>query len=133
MSLSPKYLWVDDLRDPAGFGCADFHWAKTVTEAVRILARGGVEVVSLDHDITHTMPSALPSLERGGDKDALNKLIDIPIACPETYATVAHYIAIMPHDKRPRQVIIHTANEAGSGDMHNILRGKVDELVRRRL
>lgn len=136
-------LWVDDLRNPAAVDentgeptfvndPENWHWAKTITEAIRILATQKVRKVSLDHDITHTMPSGLPSLNAGGDKEAINKLIDIPIACPETYAAVAYYIAAMSIDERPKTVYIHTANPAGAQAMTNILSGLMElDIIRR--
>ena len=49
-------LWVDDLRNPEDFRPGeDFHWAKTITEAIRILASRKVGEVALDHDISHSI------------------------------------------------------------------------------
>jgi hypothetical protein len=44
-------LWLDDIRDPADFGCDGFNWVKTVGEAKVLLLTGQVEQASLDHDL----------------------------------------------------------------------------------
>jgi hypothetical protein len=44
-------LWLDDLRDPASFGCAGWTWAKTVAECVALLRSHVVVNASLDHDL----------------------------------------------------------------------------------
>lgn len=118
-------LWVDDIRNPESFRPGeDWHWAKTITEAVRILATQHVTDVSLDHDITHPI---LPGDDNG-------KNIYQPVCCPENYTAVAYFIAAMTVDERPVRVYVHTANPAGSGEIHNILRGCMEmgmEVIRR--
>jgi hypothetical protein len=44
-------LWLDDIRDPADFGCDGFNWVKTVGDAKVLLLTGQVEQASLDHDL----------------------------------------------------------------------------------
>jgi hypothetical protein len=86
-------LYVDDLRKcPEGW-----HVARTVKEAIRILATVPVEVVSLDHDISFQ--------GRHG--------IDL-----ETFEGVAWFIAFM---KWPPKVYIHTANVLAGQHMAAIL------------
>jgi hypothetical protein len=99
-------LFVDDYREPP----EGFHLAKTITEAIRILS-GPIEVsvVSLDHDIIY----------REG-KHSFSE---------ETFATVARYIAIMPKERLPKIVYLHTANEHGAEDMEAILNGIVTTIV----
>ena len=106
-------LYVDDLRDPKDFVPGDWHWAKTCTEAIRILSQQDVSVVSLDHDIAHTIPIA-------------ESVIVKPLACGETFASVAYYIAAMPPERRPGKVIIHTGSAVGAKDIENILGDKID-------
>jgi hypothetical protein len=92
-------LFVDDYR-PAPEG---WHLAKTITEAVRLLS--GVmyfEAVSLDHDIIY----------REG-KHSFSE---------ENFSTVARYIAIMPKDRLPEIVYVHTSNPRGANDMEEILK-----------
>jgi hypothetical protein len=43
-------LWLDDLR-PAPEG---WTWAKTALEAIRLIDAGGVDAISLDHDLGDT-------------------------------------------------------------------------------
>lgn len=124
-------LWVDDLRDPSRFVHGDWVWCKTITEAIRILATQQVEVVSIDHDIMHTIPSLLPSvaqshLDTGTDADkdiikSLNNVLHIPTACPENYTAVAYYLRAMPEEHRPWKVIIHSANPTGAKTISDIL------------
>lgn len=89
-------LFVDDYRPcPAGW-----HLARTVTEAIRVLATMPVEVVSLDHDIAFQ--------GRHG--------IEL-----ETFEGVAWYLAAMCVDERPRLVVIHTGNPTAASRMAGIL------------
>jgi hypothetical protein len=92
-------LFVDDYREPP----ENWHLTKTITEAIRILS-GPIyaKVVSLDHDIIY----------REG-KHSFSE---------ETFATVARYIAIMPKDRLPKVVYIHTSNPRGANDMEEILK-----------
>lgn len=96
-------LFVDDYREVPN---QDWHLAKSVTEAIRILA-GPIycEVVSLDHDI----------INRDG-KHSFSE---------ETFATVARYIALMPQDRLPKVVYVHTSNPRGANDIEDILKGIV--------
>lgn len=92
-------LFVDDYREaPDGW-----HLAKTITEAIRILSGPlVVDVCSLDHDI----------INREG-KHSFSE---------ETFETVARYIVIMPKERLPKVVYIHTANPRGANDIEYILR-----------
>lgn len=105
-------LYVDDLRK-----CPD-GWvlARTVTEAIRILATQDVTHVSLDHDISH-------SVEVNG--------LARPYPCGETFEPVAWYIAVqnrlfrheaLGHSRRIPCITIHTANPVGAEKMRAILR-----------
>jgi hypothetical protein len=101
-------LWVDDLRNPIDF-CPEgelWHWAKTVTEAIRVLATVEVSRVSLDHDIMEykPQPDGVLAVSTGMSM--------------ETFEPVARYIALMPD---PPKVAIHTANPAGRSKMEAIL------------
>lgn len=93
----PIKLFVDDLRpNPPGWLLA-----RTITEAQRILSFFSVDTVSLDHDIFHSVPSKedSPSIEGA-------------VTCPENFSAVAYFIAMMPADRRPKKVILHTSNTA---------------------
>ena len=93
-------LYVDDVRPcPVGWRVA-----RTVEEARRALADGGVEEVSLDFVIG----------------DGLN----------DNFSPVARFIADMPPEKRPRRVRIHTSSSEGARILASILKGRVDEVVR---
>ena len=89
-------LFVDDLR-----ACPDgWQLARTNTEAIRLLAGGWVDEISLDHDICVT-----------GPKNKNNKVIISTGFSLETFQPVAYYISLM--QKKP-EVYFHTANyEAG--------------------
>lgn len=93
-------LFVDDLR-PAPEG---WRLARTVEEAVALLANEAVEELSLDYMIGH-IPGA-------------------------TFAPVARFVAALPSERRPRRVRLHTSSEHGAWELRSILEGFVDEIVR---
>lgn len=106
-------LWVDDLRNPDSFGRKGWHWARTVTEAIRVLDTMPVEEVSLDHDISHSIGIKNSELYR-------------PFPCGETFEPVARFIRVMCDPAMPRgmslhTVRIHTANPVGVERMKEIL------------
>lgn len=93
-------LYVDDLREcPKGW-----FLARTVTEAIRILATRDVTDVSLDHDISH-------SVNMGNG-------IYNHSACKETFEPVAWYLAAISFKGL---ITLHTANPVGALSMKNIL------------
>lgn len=104
-------LWIDDLRNPAYYGHADWYWAKSNTEAIRILQSSPepVDEIAIDHDICHTLP---------GDPSTLR-----PICCTETFEATARFLSIMHRDCRctPIPITIHTSNPAGAEKIKNIL------------
>ena len=118
-------LWIDDLRDPSDFGKPDWHWAKTITEAIRILATRKVEHVSIDHDICHVLPMKSKSIHEATSSPVMLQ----PITCPENYTAVAYYIAAMTIDERPREVVVHTANPIGAKEIVRILEDAVLNVV----
>lgn len=102
-------LFVDDIR-PAPEGWMQ---ARTVTEAIRTIARFGHEItdISLDHDISMAV------LVQGTER---------PFPSPETFQAVAYYIVEYYNlpEKRPEpKITIHTANPVGGKDLEAILRG----------
>ena len=94
--MDPIKLYVDDRR-PA----PDDSWklARTVTEAIRILATVPVELVSLDHDIMDS---------------------------EETFEPVCRYLAIM--NPRPK-VTCHSGNIYAYGKYTNIMGCEVEPLI----
>lgn len=109
-------LFVDDLRK-----CPDgWHLARTVTEAIRVLATQAVDHVSLDHDISHAVQ--VNGLAR-------------PYPCGETFEPVAWYLREMAMRRNvanwevPRKITLHTANPAGAEKMRNILYHHYDNIV----
>ena len=101
-------LYVDDIR-PAPEGWLQ---ARTVTEAIRTIARFGVEIthVSLDHDIS------LPVSVNGEYR---------PFPSPETFQAVAYYMVAyyMGLTSEKPHVTIHTANPVGATELESILYG----------
>lgn len=91
-------IFVDDIRQPWD----DWHLARTITEAIRLLSTVPVELVSLDHDIACRLIN--------GHEHTSN----------ETFEPVARYIALMPEETRPT-VWFHTGNPAGGRKMAQIL------------
>lgn len=45
-------LWLDDIRDPARFGCIGWTWVTTAEAAIDLLKTGRVVEASLDHDLS---------------------------------------------------------------------------------
>lgn len=122
----PIKLFVDDLRPcPEGWTLA-----RTITEAIRILATQYVTEVSLDHDIMHSVkPLELIPLPAGTPVEDPERFmryaengITVPVACPETFEPVAYYLATYPPGKRPK-VVFHTANPSGQVRMKRIIDG----------
>jgi len=94
-------LYVDDLRKcPEGWTLA-----RTNTEAIRLLATGYVEEISIDHDI------CVPNIEF--IDEAVKKRLQIG---QETFQPVVYYIIAMNPEFRPKIVNMHTAN-TGAGQM----------------
>lgn len=93
-------LWVDDIRNAPD---DTWHVARTALEAIRAIARYDFEVISLDHDISHQI--GMGELSR-------------PYPCPETFASVAYYLAER-YDVRPNvpHVILHTSNQVAGDEM----------------
>ena len=90
-------LFVDDIREcPKGWTPA-----RSVTEAIRILATQTVDEVSLDHDIVDGRSSPFSV-----------------VASEETFMTVAFYINLMVEKPKIR---IHTANIPKGYEMAKLL------------
>ena len=98
-------LFVDDLRpEPKGW-----HRATTIDEAIRILASGMVDEISIDHDISCQIKEAKP--DEG----------EVPYhPSPETYFPIARYLALMLKDQRPK-IRIHTSNFVKGREMAELL------------
>lgn len=47
-----KRIWLDDTRPPP----PGYTWVRTVNEVIDQIARGGVDEVSLDYNLTHSDP-----------------------------------------------------------------------------
>ena len=92
-------LYVDDVRIPPE---KDWKLARTITEAIRILATVEVSEVSLDHDICYM------NIDSGRVPD-------------ESFEAVARYIALMPRETRPT-VKFHTGNTVGEKKLKEILK-----------
>jgi len=105
-------LYVDDLRKcPEGW-----ELARTNTEAIRLLATGYVEEISIDHDI------CVPNIEF--ISDVVKKRLQIG---QETFQPVVYYIIAMQPEHRPKKVTMHTANtDAGMKLVHMMQRQGID-------
>lgn len=71
-----------------------------------------VDMVSLDYDIEHEGWVTTTS----GRRAKVAGLVE----CPETFESVARFLALMPLDARP-EVYYHTANPEGERKMRAIL------------
>ena len=104
-------LFVDDIRN-----APDDSWAvaRTVTEAIRFISQFGqsLEVISLDHDISHQV--SVGELSR-------------PYPCTETFAAVAYFMGVYYSPKRNPtgtiipKIIIRTANPVGAETLEYVL------------
>lgn len=74
---------------------------KTVGEAIEALEGGKFDVATLDHD--------------------LEDFVCLPYPVELTGLDVARYIARMPPEKRPNQVVVHSWNPVGAANMVNAL------------
>ena len=93
-------LFVDDIRAcPSGW-----HPARTVTEAIRVLATIPVKEISLDHDI-----------QCCGSYDSAHH------ASEENFEPVARYIALMLETGAKLRVWIHTSNYTAGAKMAEII------------
>lgn len=106
-------LFVDDIRQPPD---GDWVTARTITEAIRILATRDVRSISLDHDISHYQ-----TINAAG--------LSIPYECKETFEPVAWFLREMflccgeksEVSKSFPKVTLHTANPIGAKKMAEIL------------
>lgn len=93
-------LFVDDIRQP----WEGWVLARTITEAIRILANQDVEIVSLDHDIACRLVK--------GSEHSSN----------ETYEPVAWFLKCAAYNPgHLPKVQFHTGNPAGGKNMAYIL------------
>jgi hypothetical protein len=98
-------IYVDDIR-PAPEGWIQ---ARTVTDAIKTIARFGSEIteISLDHDIS-------VAVSVGGEYR--------PFPSPETFQAVAYYmIQYYAHGGIKPKVTIHTANPVGGKELFLLL------------
>ena len=94
-------LYVDDLRIcPEGWTLA-----RTNTEAIRLLATGYVEEISIDHDICAPFS--------GDISEPVRRRLQIG---QETFQPVVYYLIAMNPEFRPKIINMHTAN-VGAGQM----------------
>ena len=109
-------LFVDDLRVPEDIypGETDWHVARTVSEAIRLLATQDISDVSIDHDIQCNAVMGGNGLYTGGHTS------------PETYEPVAWYLQALLANNLPnssiKRITLHSASFVGRKKMHDILR-----------
>lgn len=95
-------LYCDDLRKcPEGWNIA-----RTNTEAIRLLASGYIDEISIDHDIC--VPFS------GEVSEPVRRRLQIG---QETFMPVVFYIIAMKPEDRPKKIIIHTANQVAGERM----------------
>lgn len=101
-------LYIDDIR-PAPEGWIQ---ARTVTDAIKTIARFGRDItdISLDHDISM-------AVSVGGEYR--------PFPSPETFQAVAYYMIEYYRSPNPKpNVVIHTANPVGGKELGLLLEGE---------
>lgn len=98
-------VWLDDIRNPARYGCIGWIWVENADAAIRLLASGLVTEISLDHDLAleHYPFSEVP------EKDYKEK-------------TGYDVICWMEENNVwPEKVYIHTMNPVGRVRMQAVL------------
>lgn len=102
-------LFIDDVRDaPEGWKLC-----RTITDAINFLNIFDASEISLDHDITHRIPSG---------KDRYDYSF---IACSENYSAVACFIAqkyYYANDEDRPKIVLHSGNPVGVSRMSGILK-----------
>jgi len=105
-------LFVDDIRS-----APDKSWilVRTVTEAIRAIARYEFEVISLDHDISHYQHL---------DESDTDQYVH---ACHETFAAVAYFLVAAynmekGHLLKKPKIIIHSSNITAGEEMIAIVK-----------
>lgn len=98
-------LFVDDIRRPY-----DDSWAtaRTVSEAIRLIAQYDFNEISLDHDIGH---------------EVVVDMVWRAYPCLETFEAVAWFIREKYKTKKDisPKIILHTGNRPAAEKMQNIL------------
>ena len=96
-------LFIDDLRN-----APDASWivVRTVTGAIRALATMEVDIISLDHDISHQVSV------NGNSR---------PFACLENFSAVCYFIGEKYKSRTPPKILLHTSNPVGAQRMRHIL------------
>lgn len=93
-------LYIDDIRKPP----EGWQLARTNDRALYFLHNCNVEEISIDHDICF-----------------YNRPKHILEMTDETFRPVVYYIAVMPKERRPKRIVLHTANPWGAKEMKVIL------------
>ncbi len=131
-------LWIDDLRDPAAFGrsAQTYHWAKTNTEAIRIIDDLGhyIEGFAIDHDKCHKIPVKEFDQYFGCDCCEVNDFVsDLThnVTCDETFEASVRYIALWAkaYDKRNVPIEIITSNTTKVDSYERILQSTGNRFV----
>lgn len=102
-------LWLDDLRDPANYGCPEFVWVKTAEDAIAAFGTGKVRIASLDHDLTDAQ------MRIGGFFGMIHddgKLSGYDVIL---------WLEAHPEFWPPEGITVHTANIAGRERMNEVI------------
>ena len=118
-------LYIDDFRDPARFRPEEnWIWAKTNTEAIRILETFPLDIdeIAIDHDIAH-LHTQTELRELLGQEPGEDSPIGIMTACGETFEAVAHFLSLWAriYNRSNIPVTVHTSNPDGAQRLRRIL------------
>jgi Cyclic-phosphate processing Receiver domain len=107
-----RRVWLDDERQmPPGYT----HRAFTADEAIGLLLQGGVEHISLDHDLAHEHYGARPEAGYG----------EIPRYDPDRYRgeKTGYHVALWMCENGvfPASIHVHTMNPVGGSAMMMLL------------
>lgn len=119
-------LWLDDIRDPAHFGCIGAKWVKTVEEFKKEWLTGAYTHCSLDHDLGCCDDC------RGGltDEEWLIKSKGLAMPnCPHfgTGYDVVCWFEANPDQWPKTPPEVHSANPVGSKRMQTVIDRHYDE------
>lgn len=114
------YLWLDDVRDPAKFGCIGWDWAKSYEEAIAALKTGEVILASLDHDIGACLECTNSNYHIGDMKTVETTFFN---RCP--HAKSGYDIICYMEEKNiwpVKGVRVHSMNPVGKARMEQVIR-----------
>lgn len=119
-------LWLDDIRDPAAYGCLGWHWVRTATEAIAAIQANDIERMSLDHDLgmCDECLSADTTERVQRVREGLIRLAPAASYCSCTHNGTGYDVVLWmaEHGRWPKQrPLVHSANTVGRDRMRGVI------------